>query len=66
MKTIEEIEKAVSHLPKPELEKFRSWFYKFDAEAWDIQFEEDVLSGKLDQLANQALEDFSNKRYVEL
>ena len=66
MTTVQEIEKAVSHLPKPDLDKFRSWFDKFDADAWDKQFEEDALSGKLDQLANRALEDFANKRCVEL
>ena len=66
MTTIKEIEKAVSHLPKLDLDNFRSWFDKFDAEAWDKQFEDDALSGKLDQLANRALEDLANKRCVEL
>jgi hypothetical protein len=66
MTTIQDIEEAVSHLPRPDLDKFRSWFNKFDADAWDKQFEEDALSGKLDKLANRALEDLANKRCVEL
>lgn len=37
---------------------FRDWFDQFDQEAWDQQFEEDVASGKLDSLANQAIADF--------
>jgi hypothetical protein len=55
MTTVQEIEKAVTLLPKPELNKFRRWFEKFDANVWDKQFEEDVQAGKLDHLADQAL-----------
>jgi len=57
MTTVKEIEEAVANLPKPELDKFRLWFEKFDAELWDTQFEDDVRSGKLDLLADQALKD---------
>ncbi|MFA7173222.1 MAG: hypothetical protein WC340_07375 [Kiritimatiellia bacterium] len=66
MTTVKDIEKAVSHLPRSDLARFRSWFEKFDANAWDEQFEEDALSGKLNQLADRALEDLANKRCVEL
>jgi hypothetical protein len=58
MTTVKEIKEAVANLPKPELDKFRLWFEKFDAELWDTQFEDDVKSGKLDLLADQALKDF--------
>jgi hypothetical protein len=66
MTTIKEIEEAVAKLPKPDLDEFRSWFEKFDAELWDKQFEEDVQSGKLDQLADQALKDFEEGRCTKL
>lgn len=66
MTTIQEIEKAVAHLPQSDLEKFRTWFNKFDADAWDKQFEEDVQSGKLDHLADQSLDDLSRGRCTEL
>lgn len=66
MTTVKDIEKAVSHLPRSDLDRFRSWFQEFDANAWDEQFEEDALSGKLNQLADCALEDLANKRCVEL
>ena len=66
MTTIQDIEEAVSRLPRPDLDRFRSWFDKFDANAWDNQFEEDARGGKLDQLASRALEDLANKRCVEL
>jgi hypothetical protein len=66
MTTVQEIEHAVSHLPLPDLNKFRNWFDTFDSDAWDKQIEGDVHSGKLDKLASQALEDLANKRCVEL
>jgi hypothetical protein len=52
---LEEIEKAISQLSPQDLTKFRHWFAKFDAEAWDQQFEKDVKIGKLDKLAEKAL-----------
>jgi hypothetical protein len=58
MTTVQDIEKAVAKLPKPELDEFHSWFEKFDADVWDKKFEEDVRSGKLDHLTDKALKDF--------
>jgi hypothetical protein len=66
MTTVQEIEKAVAHLPEPELDKFREWFEKFDADLWDRQLEKDVQSGKLDGLADQALKDLEEGRCTEL
>ena len=58
MFTIKEIESAIKKLSKPDLSKFRTWYEAFDAEKWDKQLEEDVLSGKLDKLANQSISDY--------
>ena len=66
MSTVQEIETAVALLPEPELSKFRAWFAHFDAEAWDREFEEDARSGKLDRLADQALDDLAQGRCSEL
>ena len=66
MTTVQEIEKAVSNLPKPDLDKFREWFDKFDAESWDRQFANDVLAGKLNKLADRALKDCKEGRCTEL
>lgn len=66
MKTVQETEKAVEHLSEPDLNKFRSWFAKFDANTWDKQFEEDAESDKLDRLADQALDDLNNGRCTDL
>ena len=64
--TIRDIEKAVTKLPRQKLFAFRAWFYQFDARTWDKQFENDVSSGKLDSLANTAIDDFKNGRCKEL
>jgi len=57
MKNIQQLEKEVSQLKPSELAEFRAWFEKFDGEVWDKQFENDSGSGKLDELANQAVKD---------
>ena len=58
MSSVLEIEHEIENLPENDLAKFRAWFEKFDADVWDKQFENDVNSGKLDALAQQALKDF--------
>jgi hypothetical protein len=62
MTKIQEIENAVSQLPKSDLDKFRSWFNEFDSKAWDRQFAEDVHSGRLDSFADQALRNLKSGR----
>lgn len=54
--TLPEIEEAVTRLSKEELNAFRNWFAEFDAQQWDRQFEHDVMTGRLDALADKALE----------
>ncbi len=66
MSTAEEIESAVSGLPAEELRRFRQWFQQFDADSWDKQWEEDVAAGRLDRLADEAIQDFRAGRYTEL
>jgi hypothetical protein len=53
-----EIERAVEQLSADELAKFRRWFLKFDAAAWDAQIEADAAAGKLDALAEEALAEY--------
>ena len=54
MSAIQDIETAVQRLPQWELAVFRDWFVKFDAQAWDRQFAQDVAAGRLDALADEA------------
>ena len=66
MQAVQELQSTVSQLSANELARFREWFDQFDAEVWDQQFEADVKSGKLDQLANQAIADFRAGKCKEL
>jgi hypothetical protein len=64
--TIEDIEKAVSKLPPDQLAEFRAWFETFDAARYDEKIERDAKSGRLDRLADQALDDLRKGRAREL
>jgi hypothetical protein len=66
MSNLQEIETAISQLSKDELMAFRDWFAKFDAETWDRQFEEDVTSGRLNGLAERALQHLREGRCTDL
>ena len=55
MTTADEIKQAVLSLPEAEYAKIMDWLHGLAEEAWDREFEEDVLAGKLDALAAEAL-----------
>jgi len=64
--TIEDIEKAVATLPPEQFAQFRAWFERFDAARFDQKIERDAKAGKLDKLADQAVDDFRKGRAREL
>jgi hypothetical protein len=66
MSDLQEIETAISKLSADELAAFRVWFAEFDAEIWDRQFEEDVAAGRLDGLAERALQHLREGRCTDL
>ena len=66
MQSIKEIEDAIIKLSKSDLINFRDWFEKYDQQEWDQQFEEDVRSGKLDAIAEQAISDFEAGKCKEI
>ncbi len=63
---LHKVETAVSKFSRQELVVFRDWFSKFDAEAWDKQFEQDVAAGRLDALADDAIRDAREGRCKDL
>jgi hypothetical protein len=65
MGSVREIEEAVLGLSAAELAAFRTWFAEFDAEAWDRRIEDDVAAGRLDALADEALDDLRAGRCTE-
>ena len=66
MSTLEEIEAAVQQLPPAQRAEFRAWFQSFDATDWDHQMEDDINSGNLDWLADEAMSDRQKGRCSEL
>jgi len=64
--TVKDLKKEILKLSQDELSQFRHWFEDFDAKQWDDQIENDVLSGKLDSLADQALKDFDSGKCSKL
>ena len=66
MSTIVEIEAAIRSLPDDDLAALRAWFAEYDADRWDRQFERDVAEGRLDALAEEALQASRDGRCAEL
>ena len=64
--TVEDIEKAIAKLPPDQLARFRVWFEEFNSTRFDQQIKRDAASGKLDRLAEQALDDLREGRAREL
>lgn len=65
MGTVKEIEEAILKLSAQELATFRAWFAELDAAAWDRQIEEDLAAGRLDAIAEEALNDLREGRCTE-
>jgi len=55
MGNIDAIENEIRKLNTEERALFRSWFAEFDAEEWDRQMDTDIDAGRLDLLAQKAL-----------
>ena len=64
--SIEELEKAVSELPREDLIKFSSWFQNYMAKEWDRQIEKDLKAGRLDKLIEEAKDDIAAGRTTPL
>jgi hypothetical protein len=64
--TLEELENAVAGLSNEQLARFRAWFSNFDSAAWDRQLEEDVAAGRLDAIADEAIQEHKSGKTSEL
>ncbi len=64
--TVVEIERAITQLSPQDFTRLREWFEEFEAQQWDEQIERDAKSGKLDKIAEQALNDYRAGKSREL
>jgi hypothetical protein len=56
MSTLEKLEAEITKLPEEEFAKLREWFEEYASNMWDRQIERDAKGGKLDKLAERALQ----------
>ena len=55
MTRVQKLERAIAELSPAEMRDLRLWFSDFDAAQWDRALDNDVASGALDRLAEQAI-----------
>ncbi|MBT9143292.1 MAG: hypothetical protein DDT29_01691 [Dehalococcoidia bacterium] len=55
MGKVEKLENEVQKLNPDELAAFRDWFRRYDSDEWDREIERDILAGRLDKLAEEAI-----------
>jgi hypothetical protein len=66
MAALAEIEDEIRQLPVQEFNRLRDWMLAHDAQAWDKQMEEDMGQGRLDDLAQAALQEMSQGKAKRL
>jgi hypothetical protein len=66
MTTLDEVERAVAALAAEDLNAFRAWFERFDAERFDEKIAQGADAGKLDALAASARAEFQSGSAREL
>ena len=66
MSTVAEIEKALRTLPVKDAWKVADWLQEYLDVKWDKQIDEDITSGRLDKLADKALQDYHAGRVKPL
>jgi hypothetical protein len=66
MTTLLEIEAAIKQLPESDVRQLAVWLQTYLDETWDQQIEEDLTSGKLDNLIGQAEADITANNVRDL
>ena len=56
MTTVSELQEAILGLDDTDYSELRRWLLDEDWERWEREFDEDVRTGKLDDLGSEALE----------
>lgn len=62
MPDLEDLERAVEKLSPAEYDAFRDWFERFEALRFDRAIAHDAETGRLNQLAEEALAEFDLTR----
>ena len=59
---VKEIENAIVSLPPTEIAELAKWFEEYHAQLWERQIEQDLKSGRLDTLLEEAKQDLESDR----
>src|SRR5438132_6976348 len=62
MSTVAEIENALQKLAVEDAWKVADWLQHYLDEKWDTQIDADIDAGRLDKLADKAIEDYRARR----
>ncbi len=63
---IEELKTKVLQLPQDQLKEFNEWYEDLGNKLWDKQIEKDIINGKLDTLADAAINDHRSGKSKKL
>ena len=64
--SVQELETAVTKLPKEELVRFTQWFEEYISDEWDRRIEADSLAGRFDAAGKRAKADHEAGRCTPL
>ena len=59
---VQEIESAITQLPRAQVAELAAWFEQFHARLWDGRIEQDVRDGRFDSLLDEAARDLDSGR----
>ena len=63
---VQEIESAITQLPRHQVAELAAWFEQFHAQLWDNQIEQDARAGRLDSLLDETARDLDSGRCESL
>jgi len=58
MSTVKDIESAITQLAPKDVHAVADWLQEYREELWDCQIEADAKAGRLDQLMEEAKQDY--------
>jgi hypothetical protein len=60
-----ELKQAIQNLSSKNFKTFEVWFDNFRSEQWEKEISADTKAGKLNKMAEQALEDFRKGKFTK-
>jgi hypothetical protein len=66
MTTVDDIKLAITGLSARDFAELQAWYEAYAAQLWDEQIEADVQAGRLDKLAEEAVQAFRSGQVSEL